>query len=145
MANKMISGDHLRDEFLSELIRSDEPVRAPDGFMDEVMNRISCLPAVKKATPYQAPAWLKWGIPGVILASLLALLIWGPSKEPGIPGVDFSLVEKAWNTAGSWFSDLKLEIKLTEFQIPETILWILAGGLLLTLSFMLLDRFLEHR
>jgi hypothetical protein len=85
MANKMISGDHLRDEFLSELIRSDEPVRAPDGFMDEVMNRISRLPAVKKATPYQAPAWLKWGIPGVILASLLALLIWGPAKESGMP------------------------------------------------------------
>lgn len=145
MANKMITEKELRDDFLSAMIRSEDPERAPEGFTDEVMKRISLMPAAAGSKPYSPPLWLKWGIPGIIISSLLILVIWGPAKEPEGAGSGFSFFEKILNTVNAWFSGLKLDLSFPDLHLPVTILWILAGGILLMLSFVLLDRFLENR
>ena len=145
MANKMITEKELRDGFLSTLIRSDEPLRAPQGFSDEVMNRIGQIPEITGLKPYSPPVWLKWGIPGVFVVCLTGLLILGNAKEPDAAEPVASLFEKMSMTINSWFSGFNIDIKFPDIDLSGTVLWILAGGMALTWSFVLLFRFLEKK
>jgi hypothetical protein len=145
MANKMISEVELRDELLSAIIRSEEQLQAPEGFIDGVMDRISLLPSIKRISPYAPPAWLKWGIPGVFVVCLMGLLISGPAKEQAAQEPVVSLFEKVFTTINSWLSGFNIEIKFPDLDLSGTVLWILAGGMVLTWSFVLLFRFLEKK
>lgn len=144
MANKMISEEELRDDFLSAMMRSDEPLQVPEGFSDEVMNHIRLLPSVKRIKPYTPPAWLKWGIPGFILSCFIVLLLWGP-KEQTLPDSGFSLFEKLFKEINSWFTGFNIDIHFPSLNLSETIVWILVGGIVLTWSFLLLFRFLQKK
>jgi hypothetical protein len=143
MANKMISEEDLRDDFLSAMVRSEEPLRAPEGFMDGIMSHISKVPAVSTIKPYQPPIWLKWGIPGTIISLLIAALIWAPEKNTSQTDKGLSAVTEAFNSMSSWFSGLHLNIDFPQLNIPSTITWIIGGGILLTWGFLFLNRFLE--
>ena len=145
MANKMIEEEELKDSFLSALIRSEEPLRAPEGFMDGVMDRIRLIPEKVKLKPYAPPAWLKWGIPGVFAVCLIGLLIWGPAKEPAATEPVVSLFEKVFMTINAWISEFNIDIRFPSLNLSGTVLWILAGCIVLTWSFLLLFRFLEKR
>lgn len=144
MANKMISKEELHDDFLSAMIRSDKSVQVPEGFMDEVMNRISLLPSARRIKPYNPPIWLKWGIPGVMFSCFIVLLLWGP-KEPIKSGSGLSLFEKMLNEINSWFTGFNINIHFPSLNLSETVVWILVGGIVLTWSFLLLFRFLEKK
>ncbi|TSA36913.1 MAG: hypothetical protein D4R64_06740 [Porphyromonadaceae bacterium] len=144
MANKMISVEDLHDDFLSAVIRSEEPVQVPEGFMDEVMNRISLITAVKKVKPYTPPIWLKWGIPGFILSCFIVLLLWGP-KEPIKSGSGLSLFEKMLYEINSWFTGFNINIHFPALNLSGTLVWVLVGGIVLIWSFWLLSRFLEKK
>lgn len=144
MANKMISEEELHDDFLSAMIRSDKSIQVPEGFMDEVMNRIGLLPSVKKIKPYKPPVWLKWGIPGVLFSCFIVLLLWGP-KEPAKAGSGLSLFEKMLNEINFWFTGFNINIQFPDLNLSETLLWVLVGGIVLTWSFLLLSRFLEKK
>ncbi len=145
MANKMISEEELRDEFLSALIRSEEPMHSPAGFTDEVMNRIGRLPSFTTVKPYRPPVWLKWGIPGIIVASYIVYSLLSPEKKsiPSDAGSAFS--GKFFDGITSWFSGIKIDIQFPNLDIPQTVIWIVAGGIVLTWSFILLARFLEKK
>lgn len=145
MANKMITEKELRDEFLTAMIQSEEPLRVPQDFSGEVMNRIGLIPQFTKLKPYTPPFWLKWGIPGIIIVCLIGLLISGPVKEPAAVEPVASFFEKVSTTISSWFSGFNTDFKLPGLNIPETALWVLAGGIVLTWSFLLLFRFLEKK
>jgi len=144
MANKMISKEELHDDFLSAMIRSDKSVQVPEGFMDEVMNRISLLPSARRIKPYNPPIWLKWGIPGVMFSCFIVLLLWGP-KEQTLPDSGFSLFEKLFKEINSWFTGFNIDIHFPNLNLSETVVWILVGGIVLTWSFVLLSRFLEKK
>jgi hypothetical protein len=144
MANHLISEKDLHDDFLSAMIRSDESAQAPEGFMDEVLNRISLLPSVKTIKPYSPPRWLKWGIPGVMLTCLIGLLIWG-FKKPINPDSGLTALERVFNKINSWISGLKFDIDFPILNNTGTIVWIVAGFLILIWSFLLLSRFLEKK
>jgi hypothetical protein len=145
MASKMISEQELHDDFLSAMIRSEEPMKIPAGFKDEVMNSIGELPLAIRVKPYAAPAWLKWGIPGVIFSCFMALLISEPSAEPAELNSGISFIEKSMNGINSWLSGFSIDIQLPDLNISGTLAWILAGGMVLTLSFILMFRFLERK
>ncbi|MCX6226002.1 MAG: hypothetical protein NTV01_14820 [Bacteroidia bacterium] len=145
MANKMISEEELRDDFLSAIIRSEEPLQAPEGFMDGVMVRIGLVSEKVKLKPYAPPVWLKWGIPAVFAVCLIGLLISGPAKVPVAKEPVVSLFEKASATISSWFTGIKFDLQIPRLNISETVLWVLAGGMVLTWSFVLLFRFLEKK
>jgi hypothetical protein len=143
MASKMIKEEMLHDEFLSEMIRSEEPLQAPEGFLEGVMKRVSLLPSASKTKPYTPPLWLKWGVPSVILASLMVLLIWGSGKQPTPVANGPSILDKSLNTINSWFTGFNPQIRLPQSDISTTFQWILIGGMVLSVGFWLLSRFLE--
>lgn len=145
MANKMISEEELRDEFLSAMIRSEEPLQAPEGFADEVMKRISNVPSPVRISPYSPPLWLKWGIPGIIILCLIGLLVSGQAEENAGTQPVVSLLEKTSAALSSWFTGFNIDFKFPGLNISGTTLWILGGGIILTWSFLLLFRFLEKR
>ena len=145
MANKMISEKELRDEFLSTLIRSAEPLSVPQGFSDEVMNRIGHIPEITRLKPYVPPVWLKWGIPAVFVVCLIGLLISGSAEEPAAAEPVASLFEKVSMTLNSWFSGFKIDFQFPRLDLSGTVLWVLAGGMVLIWSFVLLFRFLEKK
>ncbi|MFA5817279.1 MAG: hypothetical protein WC865_16870 [Bacteroidales bacterium] len=144
MANKMISEEKLHDDFLSAMIRSDKPIHAPEGFTDEVMNRISLLPSLKRIKPYTPPVWLTWGIPGFIFSCFIVLLLLGP-KEPTRLDSGLTLFEKMLKEINSWFSGVNIDIHFPSLILSETVVWILVGGIVLTWSFWLLSRFLDKK
>lgn len=141
----MITEQELRDEFLSEMIRSEEPIEVPEGFLDEVMDRISLVTPGIKSRTYSPPIWFKWGVPGVILSCLLAILIGSPAKQATILDSGISYSEGIFRKVNSWFSGFKIDFTLPEPVITETAIWSLLGGIILTLSFLLLYRFLEKK
>src|SRR5512133_2378332 len=103
MANKIIREEELRDPFLSALMRSEEPVNVPEGFSDDVMKRIALVPKVAGVKPYVPPIWLKWGIPGFFIASLIGLLISGQGSDPAANQETISLFQKMSVAVNSWF------------------------------------------
>jgi hypothetical protein len=143
MENKMIPEDIFHNDFLSTIIRSTEPTKAPDGFLEGVMNRIGPVPASGKAKPYSPPAWLKWGVPGVIVTCVLALLLWTPSKQPAIADSGLSPFENFFDRLSTWFSGFNPDLRFTNLYLSPTLLWILAGGIVLWWGFWFLSRFLE--
>jgi hypothetical protein len=145
MANKMLTEEKLRDEFLSAIFQSEDPQRAPAGFTDGVMDRIASLRAPSRIKPYAPPKWLKWGVPGIILTSLLTLVIWGSLSQPDGSAPGLSFAEKVLKTVNAWFSDFSFDIQLPHLSIPDTYLWILVGGMALIAGFAALYRFLEKR
>ena len=145
MANKMISEKELHDDFLSAMIRSVEPMKVPPGFSDEVMNRIGLKTYVSELKPYTPPVWLKWGIPGVFIVCLVGLLGSGVAKEQAAAEPAASLLKNMSMTINSWFTGFNFEFKLPNLDLSGTVLWILAGGMVLTWSFVLLFRFLEKK
>lgn len=145
MASKMISEEELHDEFLSTLIRSEEPMKTPAGFRDEVMKSISVLPMSIRVKPYAAPAWLKWGIPGVIFCCLMALFLSEPVAQPTKLDSGISFIEKSLNGINSWISGFTIDLQWPSLDISGTVAWVLAGGMALTLSFWLLSHFLEKK
>jgi hypothetical protein len=145
MANKMISEEDLHDSFLSALIRSEEPMTAPEGFSDAVMKALSLNPLKSGLKPYKPPLWLKWGIPGAGAAGLISLLVAGPAKEAVTHEPVTSLLERTTSAVSTWFSGASLSIPDHSLNVPETALWILGGSALLIWSFLLLSRFLERR
>jgi hypothetical protein len=145
MANKMIREEMLHDEFLKEMVRSEEPLRAPEGFLDGVMERIRLLPSESKtkSRPYTPPLWLKWGVPSVIMASLMVLLIWGPRNQQALLAAGPSIFDESLNKVNSWLHGFNPQIRLPQVDISGTVLWILIGGMVLSVGFWFLSRFLE--
>lgn len=144
MANKMISEKDLRDDMLTRMIRSDEPMAAPSGFADDIMSRIGMTSPAKSIKAYKPPIWLKWGIPGFVLTCLLVLLIWEPAKtKTELNWINF--FEKMSQEINSWVSGFNPELKMPDLSLSPTISWILAGGIVLTWGFILLSRFLEKK
>ena len=143
MANKMISEEDLRDDFISAMVRSEQPLSAPEGFLDGIMSQIGPVPAATAIKPYNPPLWLKWGIPATIISLLFVLLIWGPEKDTPRQAKGLSLFNEAFKSMNSWFSGLHVNINLPNLNISSTITWIIGGGILLTWGFLLLARFLE--
>lgn len=145
MANKMISTEDLRDDFLSAMVRSDQSLRAPEDFTDGVMSHISSLPPLSAIKPFNPPVWLKWGIPGIVLLLPVVLMIWNPENELSVPGKGSSFVAHAFDQLNSWFSGLNINIDLPGVKLSATITWIMAGSILLTWGFLLLARFLNKK
>lgn len=145
MANKMISEKDLRDEFLSAMIRSDEPMKAPPDFSEQIMNRIGLQAEASRLKPYEPPFWLKWGIPGVFIVCLIGLMISGWAQEPAATEPEVSFFEKISLTINSWLSGFKTEFSFPDLDLSGTVLWILAGGVVLTWGFVLLFLFLEKK
>ena len=145
MANEIVNEEKLRDEFLSAVFQSEEPQHAPAGFADSIMDRIAMLPAPSGIKPYSPPKWLKWGVPGIILTSLLTLVIWGSLSQPDGSAPELSFAEKIVKTVNTWFSDFSIDIRLPQLSIPDTYLWMLVGGTALVTGFAALYRFLEKR
>ncbi len=145
MANKMISEDDLRDDFISAMVRSDKPLKAPEGLLDGIMNQIGPIPAATAIKPYNPPLWLKWGIPATIISLMLVLLVWGNENNTAQQAKGPSLFDKAFNSINSWFSGLHLNINLPNSNLSSTITWIIGGGILLTWGFLLLARFLDKK
>lgn len=143
MANKMISDDDLKDDFLKAMIRSDVPLRAPEGFLDGILNRVEPYKALPAIQPYRPPMWLKWGIPGLIASLLIVSLIWSPDKVSASDNAKFTLAKDAFNGLNTWFTGLKINIQIPEFHVSSTLIWIILGGIALSWSFLLLNRFLE--
>ena len=143
MANKMISEEDLRDDFLSAMVRSEESLRAPEGFMDGIMNHIGAAHSIAAIKPYNPPFWLKWGIPGTIISLLIVALIWAPEKNTSQTDKGLSAITEAFKSMNAWFSGLHLNIDFPNLNIPSTITWIIGGGVLLTWGFLFLNRFLE--
>jgi len=145
MANKMISEKELQDDFLSAMIRSEEPIEVPEGFSDEVMDRIGLISQTSALKPYSPPFWLKWGIPGVIVMGLIGLVISGQAYEPIDTKHITSIFQQISGSVSSIFSELKIDIQFRSLNISPTVLWILLGGVVLTWSFLLLNRFLQKK
>ena len=145
MANKMISEKDLHDEFLSGLLKSEQPVMAPENFSAGIMERIGLLPARPGIKPYVPPFWLKWGVPGVALASLLILLITRSGESTPATHQLPTLNGQQLDKISSWFSGFKPDITMPSLDIPATALWVIAGGVVLTWAFLLLARFLEKK
>lgn len=141
----MISENDLKDDFLSAMIRSDVPRKAPEGFLDGIMNRLEPLKAPIAIKPYRPPVWLKWGIPGLIASLLMVTLIWSPEKGSSGDGKGLSLATNAFNGLNTWFSGFKFNILLPELNVSTTIIWIIMGGMALSWSFLLLARYLDKK
>jgi hypothetical protein len=143
MANKMISEEELHDSFLSALIRSSDPITAPPDFPDSVMKKIGMIQLAPVLKPYKPPLWLKWGIPGTFLLSIIFLLFSEKAQEPIGMQKAVSIFEKTSATISYWLSDFKIDLHLPNLNVSSTTLWILLGGIILTWSFLLLSRILE--
>lgn len=145
MADKMISEKDLHDDFLTAMIRSDQPKVVPEGFMNDVMKRLGPLPSSSRIKAYSPPIWLKWGVPGTIFSLLPVLLIWGAAKEPAAPYQGLSILAESFKAINSWFSGINIQIDFPNLEFSETIVWVLAGGMILIWSFLLLAGFLEKK
>lgn len=145
MANKMISEDDLRDDFLSAMIRSDMPLKAPEGFLDGIMNRLEPLKAPIAIKPYRPPVWLKWGIPGLIGSLLIVILIWGPRQVPAGESRTFSVANDAFDQLNAWFSGFKINFQFPELNVSSTVTWIILGAIALSWGFLLLSRYLDKK
>jgi len=145
MANKMISQKDLNDEVITSMIRSDEPLQVPEGFMDDVMGRIGLIGSKTAIKPYSPPFWLKWGIPGFVISVLVTFLFLGKKGQTNSLDTGATIVAGAFKTINSWFSGFNIDIHLPEVDLSGTIIWILVGVMILTWSFLLLSRFLERR
>jgi hypothetical protein len=145
MANKMNNKENLRDDLLSGLIRSEKPLRAPQGFKENIMNRISAIPAAAKIQPYKPPVWLKWGIPGLIMILLTTYITTSPDRQPVKNELELSLMNRILQEVSGWFSGVKFESNLPDIILPETIIWVIGGGLILAWSFLLLAQFLHRK
>jgi len=145
MANKMITEENLRDKILSGLVRSEKPVKAPEGFMDDIMNRISAMPAAARLKPYRPPVWLKWGIPGVIMVLLTAFILTSPDRQPTSDEFDLTIMSSILQEISGWFTGIKFDNNLPDVIIPETIIWIIGGGLILAWSFLLIAQILHRK
>ncbi len=145
MANKMISEKDLHDDFLSKMIRSDRSADLPPDFVAGIMNRVGFLSSSSILEPYKAPVWIKWGIPGAILSILMVILVWGPDQEPVTSGQGEQLISGVFKQINYWFAGLNIDIQMPALHVSGTLMWILAGGMVLTWSFILLARFLNKR
>ncbi|MFA6483145.1 MAG: hypothetical protein WCW62_11240 [Bacteroidales bacterium] len=141
----MITEEDLHDEFLSGMIRSEEPLSKPSWFTDEIMHRIGLIPDEARLKPYKPPVWLKWGIPGSIVLCLIGLVLTGQAADPVVHLPSLTLFEKISGYINSWFSGLNINVNFPNIAISETVIWVMAGGLILTWSFVLLFRFLEKK
>lgn len=145
MANKMISDKDLHDSFLSDLIRSEPLESAPDHFCDEVMSQINQLPSLAKVAPYTPPRWLKWGIPGILSACIVFLIIFGIQNNPEGSHTGIDLNNQTINTISNWMSKAPVTLDFPVVQVPNSTAWILLGIMALFWSFYLLNFLLTKK
>jgi hypothetical protein len=144
MANKMNSEEKLRDELLSALVNAEETVPVPPDLLDGVMERIGPLPKRNTLAPYRAPGWLKWGIPGTILACMILLMAGNLHHLTETTGKLASMNNFFLRISAS-LSTFHPAVHLKNLTLPGMTPWILGGLLAMTGGFLLISWLLERK
>jgi hypothetical protein len=70
-------------------------------------------------------------------------LIWGPRNQQAPLAAGPSIFDESLNKVNSWLHGFNPQIRLPQVDISGTVLWILIGGMVLSVGFWFLSRFLE--
>lgn len=146
MADPLKVTEESKDKLIARLIASDEPLEVPGGLLDSIMEKVEALPVRPAVRAYVPPAWLRWGIPGILTASFLVLVIFGqstPGKSISLP--DLAFAERFLTRLNQWLGGLSKGIQIPDLSLPGYSLWIITGSIALMWGFYFLNRFLERK